>query len=472
MMQDLQPILSVSQLTQAIKLSLEATFPLLSVQGEITNFRRQSSGHLYFCVKDSQAQIAAVLFRAESSRIQFSPKDGDRVIIQGEINVYPPRGGYQIVVQHMQLAGLGELLLQLEQTKDRLKKRGLFDAEHKQKLPLFPKKIGVVTSPTGAVIRDIIHVLSRRSAGFHLILNPVKVQGDGAALEIAQAIEQLNQYAVVDVIIIARGGGGIEDLWAFNEEVVAEAIFKSQIPIISAIGHETDTTIADFVADVRAPTPSAAAEIVVAESAQQMKYLQQIYERLHQHVAYRIKHHRQRVKDAMRQPVLNSSSHLLRLWMQRIDEIKQQHHQLTKHYLDHLRIRLTAAQQQAGHLKPTTQIEYCKQRIYSISHAINTTYRFFLTQKQKECSLSLLRKAVDKIWISQKNVKRERLEYLQAQLLSIDPKNLMKRGYSILFSEKDGSIINSVICLQRNESIKIMVADGYAKAVVSDTVKR
>ena len=253
--------LTVSQLTNAIKLSLESTFPMIYLQGEVTNFKLQSSGHLYFSLKDANAMIGAVMFKGEASALKIMPKAGDQVVVKGELSVYPPKGNYQLVVRELSYVGLGELLLKLEELKIKLHQMGWFKSSHKKPLPRFPKRIGVVTSPTGAVIQDILNVLTRRFSGFHLILYPVKVQGEGAAQEIAQAIEQFNKYQIVDVMIVGRGGGSLEDLWAFNEEIVASAIFHSQIPIISAVGHETDHCIADYVADVRAPTPSAAAEM-------------------------------------------------------------------------------------------------------------------------------------------------------------------------------------------------------------------
>jgi len=289
------PLLTVSQLTNAIKMSLESMFPSIYLQGEITNFKVQTSGHLYFSLKDANAQIAAVMFAREASYLKTMPKAGDQVVIKGEINVYPPKGNYQLLVRELSFVGLGELLQRLEQLKVKLHQMGWFKAARKKPLPRYPKRIGVITSPTGAVIQDIINVLSRRFSGFSLLLNPVKVQGEGAAKEIAQAIEQFNRYQLVDVMIVGRGGGSLEDLWAFNEEIVAEAIYNSQIPIISAVGHETDHCIADYVADVRAPTPSAAAEIVIAEKAQQIEQLSLIKKRMQQTLIHLINQNRLRL---------------------------------------------------------------------------------------------------------------------------------------------------------------------------------
>ncbi|MCB1149824.1 MAG: exodeoxyribonuclease VII large subunit, partial [Chlamydiia bacterium] len=264
---------TVSALTEQIRNLLEPRFFGISVRGEISNFKKHSSGHLYFTLKDAKAQIGAVMFAASAGRLRAVPKDGDQVLVTGNLNVYPPHGKYQIVVEEMTPLGLGELLMKLEQLKLEIKRRGWFEKEHKKLLPPFPKRIGIVTSPTGAAIQDILNVLSRRFAGVEILLNPVRVQGETAAAEIAQAIEQFNKYQLADVLIVGRGGGSLEDLFAFNEEIVARAVFESAIPIICAVGHETDHCIAEYVADMRAPTPSAAAELVIREKGEILERL-------------------------------------------------------------------------------------------------------------------------------------------------------------------------------------------------------
>jgi exodeoxyribonuclease VII large subunit len=254
-------IYSVFELTSEIKRSLDK-LGILWMQGEISNFKRHSSGHLYFSLKDSQAQIKAACFRNNNIYLKFRPEDGMEVVVRGRLSVYEPRGDYQIIVEYMEPVGLGSLQLAFDQLKEKLRNQGLFAETHKIALPLLPRKVGIVTSPTGAAIRDMLRILKRRNASLNVLLYPVRVQGTGAAEEIAAGIDYLNQRADIDVIIIGRGGGSIEDLWAFNEEVVAQAIYRSDLPLISAVGHEVDYTIADFVADLRAPTPSAAAEMV------------------------------------------------------------------------------------------------------------------------------------------------------------------------------------------------------------------
>jgi exodeoxyribonuclease VII large subunit len=263
---DFQPqrnIYSVSGLTQEIRNLLESSFRDLWVTGEVSNFRAAASGHLYFTLKDASAQLRAVCFRGQARYLRFKPQDGISVIARGNLAVYAERGEYQLLVQHLEPAGLGALQLAFERLKQKLSAEGLFDLDRKKPLPVLPRTIGVITSPTGAVIRDILRVLRRRFRNMNVLIYPVRVQGEGAAEEIAAGLAYFNCGAAVDVLIVARGGGSLEDLWAFNEEVVARAIAASKIPVVSAVGHETDFTIADFVADLRAPTPSAAAELVV-----------------------------------------------------------------------------------------------------------------------------------------------------------------------------------------------------------------
>jgi len=254
-------IYSVYDITSEIKRSLDK-LGIIWVQGEISNCKHHSSGHLYFSLKDQRAQMKAACFRSNNMYLKFRPEDGMEVVVRGRLSVYEPRGDYQIIVEYMEPVGLGSLQLAFDQLKEKLRKQGLFEENHKIPLPLLPKKVGIVTSPTGAAIRDILRILKRRNASLDVLIYPARVQGTGAAEEVAAGIRYLNSRRDIDVIIVGRGGGSIEDLWAFNEEIVAQAIFKSELPLISAVGHEVDYTISDFVADMRAPTPSAAAEMV------------------------------------------------------------------------------------------------------------------------------------------------------------------------------------------------------------------
>ncbi len=275
-----EKVYSVSEITREIRMRLEDGFQMVWVEGEISNFTRHSSGHFYFSLKDAQAQISCVMWRGRNQNLLFHPEDGMKVLVQGSITVFERQGRYQIDIAQIRPAGVGELQLAFEALKKKLQAEGLFDTEHKQALPAFPERVGIVTSPTGAAIRDIVSIIGRRFPSVQLILRPVKVQGESAAEEIALAIEEFNAYGNVDVLIVGRGGGSLEDLWAFNEEVVARAIYTSRIPVISAVGHEIDFTISDFTADVRAPTPSAAAELVVPDRADWMHRLRILFARL------------------------------------------------------------------------------------------------------------------------------------------------------------------------------------------------
>ncbi len=256
-----EQIHSVSEITNEIKFTLENGFPQIAVIGEISNFTAHYSGHWYFTLKDSNAQISCTMWKSYNRGVFFKPQDGMKVIVKGSINVYPPRGSYQINTKVMMPAGEGELQAAFERLKKRLAEEGLFRDEIKKQIPRFPEKIGIITADGAAALRDLISVAGRRYPLAELIHAPAKVQGEGAAEEVVRAIERLNRYGKVDVIIVARGGGSLEDLWAFNEEIVARAIFNSKIPIISGVGHEVDFTIADFAADLRAPTPTAAMEL-------------------------------------------------------------------------------------------------------------------------------------------------------------------------------------------------------------------
>ena len=256
-------ILTVTQLTTAIRSVLESNYQEVWLEGEISNCRLWKTGHLYFTLKDRTAQIRAVMFRSTRRYLRFEPEDGLQVVARGRVSVYEPKGEYQIIAEHLEPHGLGALQLAFDQLRQRLTNEGLFDAEHKRPLPALPRKIGIVTSVDGAALRDIIKVLGRRYPNAHLVISPTRVQGEGAARDIVRAIQRLHGVPSVEVIIVGRGGGSIEDLWAFNDEQLARSIAASPVPIISAVGHETDSTISDYVADVRAPTPSAAAELVV-----------------------------------------------------------------------------------------------------------------------------------------------------------------------------------------------------------------
>ena len=313
-------IYSVSELTRDIKTLLEAKYPAVWVEGEISNYRVSPSGHAYFTLKDAFCQIPAALFRSQLLRVPVPLKDGMKVLVFGSLGVYEKRGEYQIIVSKIEEKGVGALQIAFERLKRKLFEEGLFAPEHKKPLPLLPRQIGVVTSPTGAAIRDILNVLDRRFSNLHIILNPVRVQGDEAAPEIASALNDFNRLKNVDVIILTRGGGSLEDLWPFNEEIVARAIYASEIPIISAVGHEIDWTISDFVADVRAPTPSAAAEMVIGrkeEIADRIRYLR---DELFHHASAVVGEYRRRLDLARWSYVFREPANLIKQYQQQVDD--------------------------------------------------------------------------------------------------------------------------------------------------------
>ena len=275
-------ILTVSDLTSQIKEIVEGSFPLVWIEGEVSNFTHHRSGHMYFTLKDEQAELRSVMFRGLNQFIRFKPEEGMKIIAQGKISVYQQRGQYQLMVQQMEPAGIGTLYLAFESLKKQLLDEGIFDLKWKKELPPFPKRIGIITSSSGAAIQDIIQILSRRAPHVNVVIRSTLVQGIEAAEDIVQAIKEFQTFQNIDVLIIGRGGGSLEDLWSFNEEKVARAIFECTIPIISAVGHETDVTIADFVADVRTPTPSAAAELVSPSREKIYSQLDQMYSKISQ----------------------------------------------------------------------------------------------------------------------------------------------------------------------------------------------
>ena len=314
-------VFTVSELTRAVKDTLEGRFGGLWVEGEISNLRSHTSGHVYFTLKDEEAQIRAVLFRSRVRRVRFEPVDGLHVLAFGRLDVYAVRGEYQLVCEVLEPKGVGALQLAFEQLKARLLAEGLFDTARKRPLPALPRRVGLVTSPTGAAVRDFLRIVTRRFAGLQVLVCPVRVQGETAAAEIAAALGTLNRLGDLDVIVLARGGGSLEDLWAFNEEAVARAVAASKIPVISAVGHETDVTIADFVADLRAPTPSAAAELVVREKTELARQVATLRTRLVRAMGQRAGRFADRLADFRRRRVLTDPGRPLRDWARRVDDL-------------------------------------------------------------------------------------------------------------------------------------------------------
>ena len=461
-------ILSVSQLTQAIKMQLEQGFPHIMLKGEISNLKLQTSGHLYFSLKDELSQIACVMFRQDVMTVQVPLKVGDQVVIRAKLTVFAPKGNYQLVVQEISLLGLGELLVKLEQLKQKLHALGWFDQAKKKPLPTFPKRIGVVTSPTGAVIRDIIHVLTRRLKKFHLILNPVRVQGEGAADEIAKAIEQFNHYDLVDVIIVGRGGGSVEDLMPFNDEKVASAIFKSHIPIISAVGHETDTSISDFVADVRAPTPSAAAEILSFEMDEILVTLEKYKRHIQQQVNKTIVLARQSLNRVLRHPLFSSPMPLLGSFAQTVDEMRDLTDQSMKRVLESKGQAFSLVKRNLAQHQPLRHIQENKGRLKQLERSIDTTIMRTVTDTRRRFETKGFSQKIPQLLQKELQQKKQNLSSLANHLASLNPKSLLSKGYSILFSQKDGSVINKVMNVKQGDEIRILLADGQLNAQITE----
>lgn len=343
-------ILTVTQLTAQIKTYLEGTFPDIWVEGEISNLSIPQSGHAYFTLKDDQSQIRVVLFRSSQRFLKFTLQHGIQVICRGRVSVYEPRGEYQLIVDYIEPKGVGALQLAFEQLKERLAKEGLFDLEHKKPLPVLPRRIGIITSPTGAAIRDMLRVIKRRHPKIHILIYPVPVQGVEAAPAIVAALQYFNREQNADVLIAGRGGGSLEDLWAFNEETVARAIYGSRIPVISAVGHETDYTIADFVSDVRAPTPSAAAEIVVKSEESFEESILSLESRLIGSMKHKLILMRSSVREYVR--LLSDPRRRLERYSQRVDELMHRIALELQHHLQRDRARLNAMAEGLDHLNP------------------------------------------------------------------------------------------------------------------------
>lgn len=349
-MQDKVTILTVSRLNALLRELVEDNFMQVWVEGELSNFSIPASGHWYFSLKDADAQVRAVMFRAQNRLLGFTPENGMRVVCRGRVSLYPQRGEIQLIVEGLEPRGVGGLQLAFEQLKNRLAGEGLFAAERKRPLPAFPRVVGVVTSATGAAIHDIIQVLRRRGAGVHVLLRPVRVQGEGAAAEIATAIAELNRQGEAEVLIVGRGGGSLEDLWAFNEELVARAIHGSKIPVISAVGHEVDHTIADFVADLRAPTPSAAAEMVARGRLELEGHLDHLVMRLAAQMRRRVDFGRERLNGLHRR--LRSPRESLALARQRQAELARRMSQAMDRRLKERAWRLRTLAERLDDLSP------------------------------------------------------------------------------------------------------------------------
>ena len=426
---------TVSELTARIRDLLARNFTDIWVTGEISNAREAQSGHFYFTLKDASAQIRCVCFKQQLRLLKFRPEGGLQVTVRGSLSVYEARGEYQIYVETIEPVGLGALQLAFEQLKKRLEAEGLFDSRRKKPLPLLPRRIGLITSPRGAAVRDVVRILLRRFPNVHLTLYPVRVQGEGAAAEIVEALRFFNRKKLVDVLILARGGGSLEDLWAFNEEIVARAIADSAIPLISGVGHETDFTIADFVADVRASTPSAAAELVVQTRREFDKHIADLLETIEKQVRYRILVLSRRVHELAARRGFRRPLDLLRQQRQRADEMTSRLALGLRARLEQARKRFTAA-----HV-----------RIVSFDfRAKIAAFRLRLERRGADLGVRaerMLRR------------KRERLDRLRLQLEERGPLRVLERGYAVA-TDAAGNLLRSADQVALGDSVAIQLARG------------
>jgi exodeoxyribonuclease VII large subunit len=415
-------IYTVSQVTELVKAALEVAFPQVWVEGEISGYTKAASGHVYFSLKDEKSILKAVLWKSEAAKVPFEMKTGLKVVCRGRITVYAARGDYQLSVDLVEPKGKGALQLAFEQLKEKLKAEGLFEPGRKKKLPLRPKTIGIVTSPTGAAIRDILRILERRYAKLHILIYPAKVQGEGAAQEVAAGLDYLGALAGVDVIIVGRGGGSIEDLWAFNEEAVARAIFRSPKPVISAVGHEVDFTIADFVADVRAPTPSAAAEIVIEKEEAFEERIKSMSQRLGELVANSLRERRYQVADLAQHRIFHNFRIGLKELIQRVDDLD---------------------------LRAGNVLRAERQGIAERKGAV-----LLFSEKLANLFGRRLRDG------------RAAWERLSANLNTLSPLNVLKKGYALCWKDGGLRLVRKVEEIEKDDSVIVSFYKGEFEALV------
>ena len=436
-------IYSVTELNLEIKGLLEKRFPDVWVAGEVSNFRGASSGHLYFTLKDASAQLRAVCFRNQARYLKFKPQDGMSVIARGRLGVYEARGEYQLYVEYLEPAGLGALQLAFEQLKAKLAAEGLFAPARKKPLPVLPRTVGVVTSPSGAVIRDILRVLRRRFRNMNVLIYPARVQGEGAAGEIVEGIRTFNRERNADVVILARGGGSLEDLWPFNEEIVARAIAASKIPIVSAVGHETDFTIADFVADLRAPTPSAAAELVVHPKKDFLAELDNRSRHLSQLMQLVLSNVRSRLTELRMHPAFLTLATRLEERAQRVDDLIAELEKV-------LRERLNVAR-----------------RKWQEASAGVTRYDFRRFLRLRRAELDERRARMDSEFRRGSAERRNRLAQVAALLKERSPLTVLQRGYSIT-RDAAGRIVRDAAQVALGDDVSIRLHRGVLGARVQE----
>ena len=435
---------TVAELVGDVRESVEREYADLWVEGEISNLRSAPSGHVYFTLKDGESQLPAVLFRRQATLLRFRPEDGLHVLVRGKVSVYEQRGQMQLIAEFMEPVGAGSLQVAFEQLKARLQLEGLFDAERKKPLPAFPHCVGIVTSPSGAVIRDFLNIGSRRHEALNVLLYPALVQGPSAAIEVVAGIEYFNRTKTVDVIVIARGGGSLEDLSAFNSELLARAIAASELPIVSAVGHETDFTIADFVADLRAPTPSAAAELITEAQHKVAEYTETLWHRLQRACRYQLIQSRERLSRVQ----IDTSSASLRDAFGR----RQQR-------LDELRFRMEAAW--------GAKLRLASDQLNSRATRLlrqDTTHRLRLLQERLAAQHARLAHAAAACLQSG----RVQLRNLEAQLNGLSPLAVLQRGYALVYDES-GSLIKTSATVREGETITARLAQGSLKGRVIAT---
>jgi exodeoxyribonuclease VII large subunit len=438
-------VLTVSDLTACIRAILETAYAEVWVEAEISNCRLWNTGHLYFTLKDPGAQIKAVMFKSDVRSLKFKPEDGLHVVVRGRISVYEPKGEYQIVCERMEPHGLGALQLAFDQLKRRLQAEGLFDTARKRALPSLPRKIGIVTSLDGAAIRDIIKVLGRRYPNAHLVIRPARVQGEGAAADVARGINDIVKVPGIDVIIVGRGGGSVEDLWAFNEEVVARAIVASPVPVISAVGHEVDFTIADFAADVRAPTPSAAAEIVVARKEDFCTHIERLSDRLTGAMRGSVARLESRVHVLNRRPGFAG-------WSARL-ALRGRHCAETTHALRHA-VRSSVSRRVRVFQALRLQLEQ-----YDLRRRLGTV-RARLVKVD-----GMLRAAA----MHRHHRAEGRLHNCAARLDSLSPLAVLGRGYAVVWDESRTRVIRKASDVKPGDGVRVTLSEGELTCEVVKT---
>ena len=434
-------ILSVAQLNAQLRNTLETDFGEIWVEGEISGCKVWNSGHLFFKLKDGAAQVSAFMFRSTLRYLRFKPTDGQRVIARGKVTLYEAKGECQFVCEHMEPHGLGALQLAFDQLKTRLEEEGLFEAGRKRPLPSLPRKIGVVTSLDGAALRDIINVLTRRHRNAHVVIRPARVQGDSASVEIARGIKAVAHVPGVDVVIVGRGGGSIEDLWAFNEEIVARAIALCPVPVVSAVGHETDFTIADFVADVRASTPSAAAEIVVRTRQEFDRHVAQLRQKMSDQVRYLLLGRRHRLQELATHRGFRRLEELVRQYRQQADEFIARLAQALRGRLEQAGRRFTVAQTRIASFDLRGRIAALRVRLEQRSGELRSRIERFLVAK------------------------RQRLERLMLQLDERSPLRVLERGYAIVY-DAAGNVVRAAEQVAIGDEVAVQLARGRLAAEV------